>query len=98
MEAVRGPLGLTERIMRIVAAVCLAGMAAMTGVDVFMRGAFNTPLFGCEEIVSILRNWTAGDLGSIATSIGVIVHFLATHPEEYIHKPGSLRCDAHRSG
>lgn len=35
-----------------------------------------------EEIVSILRNWTAGDLGSIATSIGVIVHFLATHPEE----------------
>ena len=29
------------------------------------------------EIVSILRNWTAGDLGSLATSIGVIVHFLA---------------------
>lgn len=54
MEAVRGPLGLTERIMRVIAAICLAGMAAMTGVDVFMRGAFNTPLFGCEEIVSIL--------------------------------------------
>jgi len=33
-----------------------------------------------EEIVSILRNWTAGDLGSLATSVGVIVHFLATNP------------------
>ena len=33
-----------------------------------------------EEVVSILRNWTAGDLGSLATSVGVIVHFLAAHP------------------
>lgn len=33
------------------------------------------------EIVSILRNWTAGDLGSIAAAFGVIVYFLATHPE-----------------
>ncbi|KAA0232242.1 MAG: putative cytochrome P450 YjiB [Acidimicrobiales bacterium] len=32
------------------------------------------------EIVSILRNWTAGDLGSIATALGVAVHFLAEHP------------------
>jgi len=34
-----------------------------------------------EEIVSTLRNWTAGDLGSLATSVGVIVHFLAANPE-----------------
>lgn len=33
------------------------------------------------EIVSVLRNWTAGDLGSIAASLGVVVHFLATHPD-----------------
>lgn len=33
------------------------------------------------EIVSILRNWTAGDLGSIAACIGVVVHHLATHPD-----------------
>ncbi len=33
-----------------------------------------------EEIVSILRNWTAGDLGSLAASVGVIVHYLATTP------------------
>ena len=30
-----------------------------------------------EEIISILRNWTAGDLGSIAACIGVVVHRLA---------------------
>lgn len=33
------------------------------------------------DIVSILRNWTAGDLGSIAAALGVIIHFLATHPD-----------------
>lgn len=31
-----------------------------------------------REVVSILRNWTAGDLGSLAASVGVIVHHLAT--------------------
>ncbi|MGC0273789.1 cytochrome P450 [Pseudactinotalea sp. Z1739] len=33
------------------------------------------------EVVSILRNFTAGDLGSLATSAGVIVHYLACHSE-----------------
>jgi cytochrome P450 len=32
------------------------------------------------DIVSILRNWTAGDLGSMAAALGVVVHFLATQP------------------
>jgi cytochrome P450 len=32
-----------------------------------------------DEIVSILRNWTGGDLASIALSVGVIVHYIATH-------------------
>lgn len=31
-----------------------------------------------EEIVSILRNWTSGDLGSIAACIGVVVFRLAS--------------------
>lgn len=30
-----------------------------------------------EEIVSILRNWTGGDLASMAASIGVVLHSLA---------------------
>ena len=33
------------------------------------------------EVVSILRNWTAGDLGSLAASLGVLIHRLATNPE-----------------
>ena len=32
------------------------------------------------EIVSILRNWTGGDLGSIALCVGVLVHHLAVQP------------------
>ncbi len=31
--------------------------------------------------MSILRNWTAGDLGSLATSVGVVVQFLPATPD-----------------
>ena len=31
-----------------------------------------------HEIVSVLRNWTGGDLGSIALCVGVLVHRLAS--------------------
>jgi len=54
MKTTKRPLQLTEKIMRVIAAACLVGMAAMTGADVFLRGAFNSPIFGCEEIVAIL--------------------------------------------
>lgn len=33
-----------------------------------------------DEIVSIVRNWTVGELGTIAAGIGILAHFLATHP------------------
>jgi cytochrome P450 len=33
-----------------------------------------------DEIVSILRNWTGGDLGSMALAVGVVVHDLAARP------------------
>ena len=33
-----------------------------------------------EEIVSIVRNWTVGELGTIAASVGIMAEFLATHP------------------
>ena len=32
------------------------------------------------ELVSILRNWTGGDLGSIALCVGVLVAHIAQHP------------------
>lgn len=41
------------------------------------------------EIVSVLRNWTAGDLSSIALCVGVVVHWLAVHPEHQAHLAGA---------
>ena len=37
-------------------------------------------LLSDEEIVSILRNWTVGELGTIASCVGIIAHYLAEHP------------------
>lgn len=42
-----------EKIMRNIAATCLMAMACVTGADVLMRGLFNSPIFGSEEIVGI---------------------------------------------
>jgi len=68
----KGILGKTEKIMRVIAACCLFGMALMTGADVIMRGTFNTPIFGCEEIVSIL--------GVIAVAFALpYTHFQKSH-------------------
>lgn len=33
-----------------------------------------------EEIVSILRNWTAGEIGTIAGAVSILLQFLAEHP------------------
>ena len=41
----------------------------------------NGELLSDSDIVSILRNWTAGDLASMAAAIGVVLYFLATHVE-----------------
>jgi cytochrome P450 len=50
----------------------------------------NGRLLSDADIVSILRNWTAGDLGSIAAALGVVIHFLATHADVQ----EALRADA----
>ena len=34
-----------------------------------------------QEIASILRNWTVGEVGTIAASVGIIAQFLASHPQ-----------------
>ena len=55
MESVKKSLlDRVEGAMRKIAAACLMGMALLTGADVFMRGVFNKPIFGSEEIVTIL--------------------------------------------
>ena len=46
-----------------------------------------------EEIVSIVRNWTVGELGTIAASVGILVHYLAAHPalqRDVRHQAGDL--------
>ncbi len=55
-----GLLGRLETVMKVVAAACLMGMALITGADVAGRAFFNTPLFGTEEIVTILAVFVAG--------------------------------------
>ena len=45
-----------------------------------------------EEIVSILRNWTVGELGTISASIGILMRYLAAYPE----LQGRLRADGRR--
>ncbi|MCC6617346.1 MAG: cytochrome P450, partial [Anaerolineae bacterium] len=32
-----------------------------------------------EEIASILRNWTAGEVGTISAAVGILAHYLAEH-------------------
>ena len=47
-----------------------------------------------SEITSILRNWTVGELGTIAASVGIIAHYLAAHPDlqEHLRRhPGDVR-------
>ena len=46
-----------------------------------------------EEIVSIIRNWSVAELGTIAASAGVVAGFLARHPdvqEQLRADPGRL--------
>jgi cytochrome P450 len=45
-----------------------------------MRTAVNGRPLNDAQTVSVLRNWTGGDLGSIALCVGVLVHYLAIHP------------------
>lgn len=34
-----------------------------------------------EDIVSILRNWTVGEVGTISAAVGILAHYLAQHAD-----------------
>jgi cytochrome P450 len=34
-----------------------------------------------DELVSLLRNWTVGELGTIAASVGIVAHYFSTNSE-----------------
>lgn len=42
-----------------------------------MRTKVNGALLTDDELTSILRNWTAGEVGSLASAIGIVLHHLA---------------------
>jgi cytochrome P450 len=44
-----------------------------------------------EEIVSIVRNWTVGELGTISASVGILAHYLAEQPELSTKSCASMR-------
>lgn len=45
-----------------------------------------------EEIVSILRNWTVGELATMSACVGIVVHYLAEQPklQQQLRGNGSL--------
>lgn len=46
-----------------------------------LRERVGQRLLSDEEITSILRNWTVGELSTISASVGILVHYLALRPE-----------------
>lgn len=34
-----------------------------------------------EEVASILRNWTVGEIGTISAAVGILAEFVASHPD-----------------
>ncbi|MCC6264366.1 MAG: cytochrome P450 [Bryobacterales bacterium] len=46
-----------------------------------MRERVEGRLLTDAEIVSIVRNWTVGELATIAASVGILMHYMATHQD-----------------
>lgn len=57
------------------------GAAASDITASLMREQVNGVPLTDAEIASILRNWTVGEIGSIAASIGILCDWLARHPQ-----------------
>lgn len=53
-------IGRLESLLKVIAAGSLLCMALLTGADVFMRGVFNSPLIGVEEVVTVFAVLTTG--------------------------------------
>jgi len=46
-----------------------------------MHQSVDGQLLKNEEIISILRNWTMGEVGTITNAVGILAHFTATHQD-----------------
>ncbi|CAM5577823.1 cytochrome P450 [Aquamicrobium terrae] len=69
-------------ISRLLEARRRAGTAAPDDIttDLLRQRIGGRPL-SQEEIVSILRNWTVGELGTITACVGILAHYLAQKPQ-----------------
>lgn len=47
-----------------------------------MRETVDGRLITDDELVSIIRNWTVGEISTISACVGSILGYLATHPED----------------
>ncbi|WP_415716474.1 TRAP transporter small permease [Maridesulfovibrio sp.] len=74
-----------EALLKNIAAVCLIGMALLTGADIISRGALNTPLFGVEDIVAVLSVLTTG------LALGYAENQKANIGVEFLYSKFSLR-------
>lgn len=34
-----------------------------------------------EEIISVLRNWTVGEIGTISAAVGILIHYISEHAD-----------------
>lgn len=59
----------------------LGAAAPVDPTTALLSATFDGQPLSEADIVSILRNWTAGDLASMAAALGVVVCFLAKHPD-----------------
>ena len=46
-----------------------------------LRQPIGDRLLDDDEIVSILRNWTVGELATMSACVGILAHYLAAHPQ-----------------
>ncbi|HJV84503.1 MAG TPA: cytochrome P450 [Noviherbaspirillum sp.] len=68
-------------IRELLAVRCTAGASAPADLTTsLLRERVGERLLNDEEIVSILRNWTVGELSTISASVGILAHYLASHP------------------
>jgi cytochrome P450 len=71
-----------------------AGAAASDDITTdLLRQEIDGRRLGDDEIVSILRNWTVGELGTIAACVGILGHYLAANPkvqQDLRESPGLL--------
>lgn len=69
-------------IAQLLAARRTAGAAAPDDITTeLLREKVGDRPLDREEIVSILRNWTVGELGTITACVGILSHYLAEHPQ-----------------